>query len=81
MSTAIAGEEMSANASNEEPTSKKIRLEDEPSSNVEDPNDNSLQDGSQDSNCTQNKLNKAAPTQVRKSNRKTCLLNLLTCDS
>lgn len=65
MSTAIAGEEMSANASNEEPTSKKIRLEDEPSSNVEDPNDNSLQDGSQDSNCTQNELNKAAPTQVR----------------
>lgn len=81
MSTAIAGEEMSANASNDEPTSKKIRLEDEPSSNVEDPNDNSLQDGSQDSNCTQNELNKAAPTQVRKSNRKTCLLNLLTCDS
>ena len=64
MSTAIAEEEIPANASNEEPASKKIRLEDEPS-NVEDPNDNSLQDGSQNSNCTQNELNKVAPTQVR----------------
>ena len=58
MSTAIAGEEVSANPSNEEPASKKIRLEDEPSLNVEDPNDNSLQD----SNCTQS--NKVAATPV-----------------
>ena len=62
MSTPIAGEEISANPINEEPASKRIRLEDEPYSNVEDPNDNSLQDGSQN-NCAQNELNKVTPTQ------------------
>ena len=65
MNTGIAVEEAAASPSKEEPASKKIRLEDELSSNVEDPNENSLQDG----NCTQvNELNKVAPvspTQVR----------------
>ena len=62
MSTVMVGEEVPANPSNEEPASKKIRLDDEPTLNTEGPDDNS----SQDDVCTQaQEANKIEPTQVR----------------
>ena len=58
MTTATVDKEVSVDPS-EEPAPKKIRLDDEPSPNIKDPNDSSIEDDT----CAP--LNKASPIQVK----------------